>query len=416
VFVSLLDLIEKPSPWILDGTAKLLGLEFEIEREVTPSMEIYARPVTMKAKSADLREALKTLDLDLPIVLPFEAAGTVQVFADRVAFALDSAQLARSDASGTVAFWLDETPRRVEADFTSKLLVLDDFLSQEESEDDQGFDLETFLGSPLPVWELPPVVLDIQLQSDDLHWDTVIVHNIGTQIITRDDAIHFENFSAQALGGSLKGSFMLAPVGPQTRVKADLDIDDIESDAVVELAGLADGASGVIELESDFDVTGMTVSEMLAGLDGDLVIERGAGWIKSGAVQLLNENLFAGLMSSISDSADQTGVRCIIVDVAFDDGEGEFQKSGIALENVLIVLTGSIDLGALTINARMDPQSLNSSFMRLLVPVTVEGSLLDPQVKPVSGGVIAGVGRALLGAGPTFDGDLDALCARIDSP
>ena len=419
-FVSLLDLIEKPSPWILDGTASLLGLDLEIEREVTPSMEVYARPVTMKATSDDFREALETFDLDLPTVLPFDADGTVQVFADRVVFALDSALLARSDASGTVVFWLDETPRRVEADFTSKLLVLDDFFSEEETQDDQEFDLETLLNRPLPAWDLPPVHLNIQLESDDLHWDNVVVQKIGTKIETRDGAVHFEGLSAHAFGGGLTGAFMFAPNGPQTRFKGNFDINDIESNAVVQFAGLADGAAGVIDLEADIDVTGATVSEMLASLDGELKIERGAGWIKSVAVQLLTKNLFAGLLSSIFDSADQTNVRCVIVDAEFDNGQGAFRRSGIALENVLILLSGSIDLDALSIDARLDPQSLDTSFLRLLVPVTVEGSLLDPKVSPVRGGVLTGVGEALLGAGPTFDVDVDvdvdARCDEIDEP
>jgi hypothetical protein len=100
-----------------------------------------------------------------------------------------------------------------------------------------------------------------------------------------------------------------------------------------------------------------------------------------------------------------------VIDLAFQAGLGTFGESFIALQNVVLGIVGSLNLGAMTIDAEVIPKSLDGTFMRLLTPVRVNGDLLDPAIGPRTGDLITGLGAALFGAGPTYDGDIDAKCA-----
>lgn len=414
-FVPLVDLIATPSPWKLDGRGSLLGLEFEISRSITPSLAIYARPVTMRLKSDDIRTALAEFGVTMPRPLPLTTEGTVQVFSDHVAFELGETRLAGSDLQGTLELSLDAVPQRVTASFVSDIVAVDDFLSQDDSTDatpeEEERSMEERLATSLPAWTMPDLALDLQLNAKEIHWSDNVMEDVGTRIAIADDILRIDDLQAQVFGGSVAGAITLQPLDAQTRLTTRLAISGINSDKLLREAGIAEAASGEVALDLDIDTQGATPGEMLSGLYGKAALKRGSGWIRSGAVAVLTKNILSALLSSLFSPSQETGIRCIVLNVDFEHGIGTLQQSAVALDNVVVVAGGSFDLGKQTIDVQLDPKAVDWSFLRLLTPVYVVGDLLDPKVSPHSGEVLAGLGAALFGAGPIYDGDLDVLCA-----
>jgi uncharacterized protein involved in outer membrane biogenesis len=414
-FVPLVDLIATPPPWTLDGRGSLLGLDFEISRIITPSLQIYARPVTMRLRSEDLRTALAEFGIAMPQALPLATEGTVQVFEDHVAFQLDRTRFAGSDLSGSLQLSLDSAPAKVTARFLSEVVAVDDFLdpvaapAQTLAEEERS--IEDLLATALPAWTTPEVALNLRLDARQVLWSGNVLEDVGTRIHILGDTLYIDEMEARVFGGSVAGTISLQPRGPRTRLTAELAVEHIDSDKLLRETGIAEAASGELALVLGIDALGATGEEMLGALDGYMTLKRGEGWLKSGAVEVLTKNILSALLSSLFNPAEETTIRCIIANADFASGVGTLRDSAIALENVVIVARGGLDLGARTIDIELDPKAIDWSFLRLLTPVYVEGDLLDPTVSPHSGEVLAGLGAALFGAGPIFAGDLDALCA-----
>jgi uncharacterized protein involved in outer membrane biogenesis len=406
-FVTLADLFTKPSPWTLVAQGSLLELNFAVSREITPSLEIYAQPVTMKMESDDLRVALAELDIDLPHPLPLATHGTLQVLDDRVAFDLTEAQLANTDVSGKLDVWLEGEPQRVEADFDSRLVSINDFIEDTPEEDVEEFDVDRFLADPIPAWEVPDIALRVALDADAIHWDDVVISDATSTITTANGTLHLDQMSALVFGGRVMGSLALTPQGDATHADANLDVRQIDADDVFRLTGIAEEAEGELELVADFKAGGVSPAALLATLDGSVLLERGKGWIRSGAIEILNEDLFTALLTP----SGRIPVRCTVIDLTFSKGSGAFDDSFISLDQVVLGVLGSLDLASMTVDAQVVPKSLTGTFMRLLTPVSVSGDLFDPSISPSAGDVITGIGAALFGAGPTYDGDIDAKCA-----
>jgi len=414
-FVPLVDLIAKPSPWILKSRASLLGLELEITRSVTPALEVYAQPVTMRLESDDIRTALADIGVTMPQPLPMSAQGTVQVLQDRVAFQLDSTQLAGSDLAGTLDLSFNETPQRITAQFASRKVVIDDFLDPDsavqENAPEEERDLESLLATALPAWTTPDLVLDLQLDAREMLWSDNTLREVGARIRIQDEMLRIDDLQAQVFDGSVAGAFSLQPVGAETLLSAQLEIDHIDSDKLLRQAGIAEAASGEMALDLAVDTRGATVDQLMAALDGQMQLKRGDGWMKSGAIEVLTKNILSAMLSSLFNPAEKTPIRCVIINIDFAKGVGTLSRSAVALENVVIAAQGGLDLGKRTIDIELEPKAIDWSFLRLLTPVYVKGNLFDPKVSPRTGEVLAGLGAALLGAGPTFDGDLEKLCA-----
>ncbi len=407
-FVSLLELISVPSPWTLYASSDLLDLNFSVSREVTASLEIYAQPVTMHMTSDDLRVALGELDIELPYPLPLTTTGTVQVFPDKVTFDLTEARVANSDVSGSLIVGLVDTPRTVDADFVSNLLSLDDVISKSEEEEigtEPELDIEAILATRIPPWTVPDAEIDIQLKAEAIRWDGTEMSTVTTHIATRKGFLIIDDMTARVFGGLVSGAILLEPVGDDTYVQASLDIDEIDSDAVYRFAGIADAAEGELELETRIKGQGGDARGLLASLDGTLVLERGEGWIRSNMIDFLNEDLFSALFGS----ASQTPIKCTRIAVDLNSGQGEIEDSRIVFQDVVLVINGALDLDNLSIDTNIVPESLSGTFLRLLPAIVVDGSLLDPVVEPEDG-VVASIGDALFGAGPSYDGDIDKLC------
>ncbi len=406
-FVTLTDLFIEPSPWTLTASGALLGLNFSIAREITPALQVYALPVTMHMESDDLRTALAEFEIDLPQALPLRTRGTLQMLDDRIAFDLEETQLANTDLRGKLEVWIEGEPPRVQADFDSTLFTVDDFVEAEPVSEITDFDIVTFLADPLPAWEMPDVDLKVTLDAQTIHWDGTDMTEASLQITTSNDAIHLDDLSVRVFNGKVLGSLSLQPVGDATHAIASLDVEEIDADDVFRLTGIAEEAAGELELLLKVDTSGTSTGGMLGALDGSMLLKRGEGWIKSGAIEILNEDLFTALLSP----AGRIPVRCTVVDLAFQAGQGTFGESFVALQNVVLGIVGSLNLDAMTINAEVITKSLDGTFMRLLTPVRVNGDLLDPDIGPRTGDLISGLGAALFGAGPTYDGDINAKCA-----
>lgn len=415
-FVPLVDLIATPSPWLLKSHASLLGLDIAITRSITPTLEIYASPVTMQLKSDDIRTALAEFGMSMPQALPLDAVGTVQVLEDRVAFQLDRTQLAGSDLAGSLELSFNEMPQRITAELASRRVVIDDFLEPEDAvpeppAGEEERDLQALLATALPAWTMPQLALDLQLDAREMLWSDNVLENVGARILIAGDTLRIDRLRTDIFSGTVAGALSLRPVGADTHLSAQLEIDHIDSDKLLREAGIAEAASGEMALDMKVDSHGATVAQLLAALDGRMQLKHGRGWVKSGAIEVLTKNILAAVLSSLFDPAEETPIRCIVVNVDFAGSVGKLEHSAVALENVVIIAEGGLDLGRQTIDVELEPKAIDWSFLHLLTPVYVEGDLFAPTVSPRTGEILSGLGAALFGAGPIFDGDLDVLCA-----
>lgn len=121
------------------------------------------------------------------------------------------------------------------------------------------------------------------------------------------------------------------------------------------------------------------------------------GRMRAAFAELLGINLTAGLGRLLSGDDGVSEIRCAVAEFAVSRGVATARTFVIDTTPVLARGTGTIDLGAETMNLRIDGETKQPRLIRLWAPITVNGPLTAPRVG-VDGGAVAGqvgIGAAL---------------------
>jgi hypothetical protein len=171
---------------------------------------------------------------------------------------------------------------------------------------------------------------------------------------------------------------------------------NIASSPVLAAAGLSDVLSaGAVNL--DLAVKGPASSEhdLMAGLSGNLHFATGAGTLRNSFAEFLLADLTKVI--AFGGTADATKVNCIAGH--FDIAGGVARTNSLVMDTpgAAVLGTGEINLGAETLNMRVDSKSKQVSLAALAVPMLISGELRHPSVAPDAVGAVANTGSFVAG-------------------
>ena len=155
---------------------------------------------------------------------------------------------------------------------------------------------------------------------------------------------------------------------------------------------------------------GASVHDFAASSKGTISLVVPQGRMREAFAELMGIHVLAGLLKM--DDASTAEIRCAVADFTVSGGKATARTFVIDTSPVLARGSGTIDLGAETLNLRIDGETKEARLVRLWAPILVEGPLRSPKVDVDRGAVAAqaGVG-GLLGA---LVNPFAALAAFVD--
>ena len=144
---------------------------------------------------------------------------------------------------------------------------------------------------------------------------------------------------------------------------------------------------------------GASIHDFAAASKGSMSLVVPNGRMRAAFAELLGINASAGLLKLLSGDQSESQIRCAVADFNVSGGTATARTFVIDTDVVLAQGKGSIDLGAETLNLRIEGESKKPRLLRLWAPITVSGALSAPRVG-VDVGSVAGQGglAGLLGA------------------
>jgi hypothetical protein len=142
---------------------------------------------------------------------------------------------------------------------------------------------------------------------------------------------------------------------------------------------------------------GASVHDFAAASKGTISLIVPQGRMRAAFAELLGINVTAGLGRLLSGDDGATEIRCAVADFTVSRGVATARTFIIDTTPVLAKGTGTINLGAETMNLRIDGETKQPRLIRLWSPITVSGPLTAPKVG-IDGGAVAGqigIGGAL---------------------
>ncbi len=410
---------DQPYPFHLDVRAG--ATHVEADGQLVKPFSLGDMNGALKASGPNLKDLYPLTG----VIFPGTPAYSLSAHLDRKQNHFDltgiQGRVGESDLEGRVSLDKPNGRRLVSADLASRQLVFADLLAVIGGGPKAAAAKESpNAPPPTPSGRLMP---DAHLQVDRLK--------------TMDASVRYRAQSVQtgrwplrrfALDLSLdRGLVVMNPIDfefPQGRLAGRVQIDGRGATPVTDLDmrlsnvalqqflspkfGEPPAIEGMLQARARLHGVGDTIHKAASSADGRVVLVVPRGKVRQAFAELLGVNVANGLYLLLSKDNRETDLRCAVA--SFDVKNGVMNVDNAVFDTGVVRAQGkgSVNLGAESLNLRLDGQTKKPRLLRLWAPITLQGTLLHP--KP---GVDAGKAAGQIGLSVAVGAVLAPLAAIL---
>ncbi len=385
----------------------------------------------MSAKGIDLLTSFNISKLsnlnniagsELPDAGPISFNGKLSDTKSGYAVKAMTAQLMEYKVSGDLDISMSGPRPKLNANLSSDSLDISPF--QGGAKEEKVKTEKVFPSDPLPLEGLKAADVNLTFKTKKLITKDLTINDAAISLILNNGKLKLSK-SGKAAGGSLSIKVDLDGSNEKTAIlsnNVDIKQFDISQVPAIQEKKLITG--GKTDITINLKGSGNSVSQIMAGLDGKILIQTGKGEISSSALKLASADALMSTLSMLtpgSDSADNSQLECAVVNFKIKDGLAS-AENGIAMSTNLmnIIGAGTINLKTEALDIGITPkakQGVGLNLGQVASLVRLGGTLANPSPKADAeaalkkgltvGTAVATGGLSLLAEGLLSDGVAD---------
>ena len=414
--------IRRDRPYAFQADVRGAGSALTARGRITRPFDLGRFDAVMTLEGRDLSDLYLLTGVTLPNTPPYRLSGALNRDGRVWTFKDFDGRVGASDLSGQVR--IESGGRlRVDAELASRRLDIDDLaavLGARVRTDPSGRNTEA------PIVVGGKLLPDAKLQTDRLrtmdgsltyragavkanHLD---VRKVDLGAVLKDGVLKLDPISFDLNRGSLNGTARIDATQAIPRNTVDLRLAGYPLESIVPARNGSVPVSGLALGRARLEGPGASIHEFAAASNGSMSLIVPNGRMRAAFAELLGVNASAGLLKLLSGDQSVSTIRCAVADFDVRGGKAQARTFVIDTDVVLAQGKGSIDLGAETLNLRIEGESKKPRLLRLWAPINVSGPLAAPRIGVDAGDVVSQGGLAgLLG---TLVAPVTALFAFVD--
>lgn len=414
--------IRRDRPYVFQADVRGAGSALTARGRITRPFDLGRFDAAMTLQGRDLSDLYLLTGVTLPNTPPYRLSGALNRDGRVWTFKDFDGRVGASDLSGQVR--IESGGRlRVDAELASRRLDIDDLaavLGARVRTDPSGRNTEA------PIVVGGKLLPDAKLQTDRLrtmdgsltyravavkanHLD---VRKVDLGAVLKDGVLKLDPISFDFNRGSLNGTARIDATQAIPRNTVDLRLAGYPLESIVPARNGSVPVSGLALGRARLEGPGASIHEFAAASNGSMSLIVPNGRMRAAFAELLGVNASAGLLKLLSGDQSVSAIRCAVADFDVRGGKAQARTFVIDTDVVLAQGKGSIDLGAETLNLRIEGESKKPRLLRLWAPIKVSGPLTAPRIGVDAGEVVSQGGLAgLLG---TLVAPVTALFAFVD--
>lgn len=378
----------------------------------------------------DLSDLFPLTGIPIPPSPPYQLSGRLERKGAAWVFKGFAGKLGESDMHGDVAIDLSHRRPQIRGDVVSKLLDLKDlagFIGASEGGPDAQIQIRPG-GKILPdknidLTKLRAVDADITFKGTRIVTPKVPIDTLDAKVSLNDGTFRVQPATFAIGKGKVRLFFSL--YGAEQPVRSDVEavIEQVDlrrllkgSEFVQETAG---SFNGRIKLSS----TGTSVADIAGTANGDVMVVMTDGRFSRLLVELIGLDIVESL-GILVEGDESIPVRCIVADLGAKQGIFDARTLVFDTTDTNVVGSGTINMREERLDLRLSPYPKDFSPLTLRTPITVQGTLAQPDAfpDPADIGVEGGLKKVLNAALTVVTGLLppidvgpgkDAPCAEL---
>ncbi len=393
--------IRRDRPYRFEATVSGARSRLVAQGAITRPFDFGQFRSTLSLQGQDLNDLYMLTGVTLPSTPPYRLAGSLTRDDAVWTFNDFSGRVGSSDLSGDVT--VNAAGRLyVTADLRSQRLDIDDLVAimgGDTRTNAAGSDTTTISTGGAPGKLLPDATLQVDrlrtmdgrlsyraasVKANDLDIRTVRLGAVLENSILNLDPVSFA-FNR----GELNGTARINATRDMPYSAIDFRLAGYPLESIIPARGGVAPVSGRAVGRARLEGRGASIHDFAAASKGSISLVVPQGRMRRAFAELLGINASAGLLQLLRGDQDQSEIRCAVADFNVTNGLATAKTLVVDTDVVLAKGTGSINLGAETLNLRIDGDSKKPRLLRLWAPIIVRGPLTEPHVGVDTGSLIA---------------------------
>ncbi len=401
--------IRRDRPYGFQATLAGIGSRLEARGSITRPFDLGQFRSTLSLQGRDLADLYLLTGITTPNTPPYRLSGTLTRDDAKFSFTDFSGRVGSSDLSGDLIVNRINNRLRVDADLHSRLLDIDDLASVLGARPTVTPAGNTVATSGAPGRLLPdaPLAVDrLRTMDGTLKYTAARVKRneldirkveLGAEL--KDAILDLDPVAFNFNRGELRGTARINARRDTPYSTVDFRLRNYPLESIIPARGGAPTVTGSALGRAQLEGPGASIHDFAAASKGQITIVVPQGQMRSAFAELLGINASAGLFRLLGGDESTTQIRCGVADFRVAGGTATAETFVIDTTPVLARGAGTIDLGAETMNLRIDGETKEARLVRLWSPIVVQGPLTAPRVGIDTGSVVAQAGLAgILGA------------------
>jgi uncharacterized protein involved in outer membrane biogenesis len=401
--------IRRDRPYGFKAELSGVGSSLVADGSITRPFDLGQFTATLSLQGRDMADLYLLTGITTPNTPPYRLSGTLKRDDSLFTFNDFSGRVGTSDLSGDLRVDKVGDRRRVDADLRSNLLDIDDLsavlggtprvTAAGDTVTTSGAGAKLLPTAPLNVERLRVMDGTLRYRAARVKRNELDIRQVDLGADLKDGILKLDPVSFDFNRGSLNGTARINANRDTPYTTADFRLRGYPLESIVPARDGAPVVTGSALGRAKLEGSGASVHDFAANSTGTLSLVVPQGRMRSAFAELLGINVTAGLGRLLSGDQGSSEIRCAVADFTVRRGIATARTFVIDTTPVLARGSGTIDLGAETLNLRIDGETKQARLIRLWSPITVRGPLTGPAVGIESGAVAGQVGLgAALGA------------------
>lgn len=410
--------IKRNRPYGFKAELSGVGSRLVADGSITRPFDLGQFTSTLSLEGRDLADLYLLTGITTPNTPPYRLSG--KLTRDDTVFTFNdfSGRVGSSDLSGDLTVDKVGDRRRVQAELYSRLLDIDDLASVLGGTPRVTASGDTVMTSGAPGKLLPDASLNVerlrvmdgtltyraaQVKRNELDVRRV---NLGAQL--KDGILNLDPVAFDFNRGELDGTARIDATKKVPYSAVDFRLRGYPLESIIPARNGAPTVTGRAIGRARLEGSGASIHDFAGNSKGTLSLVVPQGQMRAAFAELLGINVTAGLGKLLSGDTGTSEIRCAVADFTVSGGTATARTFVIDTTPVLARGSGTINLGAETMNLRIDGETKSPRLIRLWSPITISGLLTAPKV-----GIDAGAVAGQVGLGTVLGALINPLVALL---
>ena len=346
--------------------------------------------LTVSFQVDSLQSLAKLAGNELPESGPVDFKGTLADAGGGYAIKGMNLNVGPSDLSGDLSISTAGERPELTARLSSRLIDLSGRGSGKEAQQQKkkNPDARLFPSTPLPFDGMRAADVDISIAAAKIVTDFAVLDNTTLGLKLDNGKLMLAPITATAAGGTLDSSFTLdGSNGKTATMSTRMNIKNLQPGQLPKLKDKISGAK--TDMEVRLNGSGSSVAQIMAGLDGKVLVKTGKGVLKSSDSDKESDSVLMKTFSNLqpkTQGEQGTQIECYVMNLNIKDGISTVDKNiALVTDKMNVIGSGVINFKNEQLDLGVSPEArkgLGINLSGLAELVRLKGTFANPQIGP----------------------------------